>query len=87
MFTQICLVVDRFTKVAGSVPMQDQGTALDVARAFLEQVWKIHGLQKDIISDRATKFKWQFWTVLCKLLNIKYSKSTADHPKTDRKTE
>lgn len=49
-------------------------------RAFLENVGKIYGLSKEIISYRDTKFTGEFWTALCKLLKIKLSKSTAYYP-------
>src|SRR5437588_11683706 len=50
--TQIIVVVDRFTKMAHFVPLLETATATDVARAFTQEIWKIHGLPTDIDSDR-----------------------------------
>lgn len=72
--------MDRFTKMADFISLKAQASAMDVAKAFSENVWKIHGLPEEIISDRNTQFPGEFWTALCKLGKIKYSKFTAYHP-------
>ena len=49
--TQIMVVVDRFTKIVHFVPLAENATATDVVKAFMGNVWKIHGLPTDIVSD------------------------------------
>lgn len=67
--------------------MRENATATDVAHGFLDNVWKLHGLPQEIISDRDIKFTGEFWMALCKLLKIKSSKSSAYYPQTDGQTE
>ena len=59
-YTQIMVVVDRFTKMAHFVLLAENAMATDVAKAFMRNVWKIHGLPTDIVSDRDTKWTGEF---------------------------
>src|SRR5450755_3347348 len=54
---------------------------------FITYVWKFHGLPENIISDRGSLFKSEFWKRLCKRLGIDSLLSTAFHPETDGQTE
>ena len=81
------VVVDRFTKMAHFIALEQNATAKNVANVFLREVWKLHGLPTEIISDMYAKFSGEFWEWLCKSLNIKRRMSTAYHPQTDGQTE
>ena len=81
------VVVDRFTKMAHLIALEQNTTARDVAIVFLSEVWKLHGLSSEINSDRDAKLSGEFWESLCKSLNIKRRMSTAYHPQTDGQTE
>ena len=70
-YTQIMVVVDRFTKMAHFIGLEEKATARDVADVFLKEVWKHHGLPTGIISDMDAKFAGEFWESLCKKLGIK----------------
>jgi hypothetical protein len=85
--TQILVVVDRFTKMAHFIPLKENATASDCAKAFLHNIWKIHGLPNDTISDRDAKWTGEFWEGLCGLLQVQRKLSTAFHPQTDGQTE
>ena len=84
---QIMVVVDRFSKMAHFVPLHENATTSDVAKAFLKEVWKHHGLPEDIVSDRDSKWTGNFWKELCESLSIKRKLSTPFHPQTDGQTE
>jgi len=86
-YNQIMVVVDRFTKMAHFIGLEEKATARDVAEAFVKEVWKLHGLPSEIISDMDSKFAGEFWESLCKKLGIKRKMSTAYHPQTDGQTE
>jgi len=58
-----------------------------VAESFLKEVWKLHELPSEIISDMDAKFAGEFWQSLCKKLGIKHKMSTAYHPQSDGQTE
>ena len=55
VYTQIMVTIDRFSKMAHFIPLHEKATARDCATAFLHNVWKLHGLPEDIVSDRDTK--------------------------------
>ena len=69
------------------IALEHNATAKDVADVFLREVWKLHGLPTEIISDMDAKFSREFWESLCISLNIKRRMSTAYHPQTDGQTE
>jgi hypothetical protein len=86
-FTAIAVWVCRLTKMAHFVPCSTSVTAEDTAKIFIHQVYRLHGLPEDIVSDRGTQFVSRFWTKLCNSLNIKRNLSTSFHPQSDGQTE
>lgn len=85
--TVIYVVVDRLTKLAHIAPTTDKATAADVAELFVNLVVKHHGLPRQIVSDRDTKFTGKFWQAFTAQVGIKCSMSSAYHPQTDGQTE
>ena len=69
------------------IGLETNATAKDVADTFLKEVWKLHGLPSEIISDMDPKFFGEFWESLCKSLGVKRKMSTAYHPETDERKE
>jgi len=67
--------------------LHENVTAKDVADTFFREVWKLHGLPTEIISDMDAKFSGEFWESLCKMLGVKRRISTAYHPQTDGQRE
>ena len=62
--TQIMVVVDRFTKMAPLIGLETNATARDVVDTILKEVWKLHRLPSEIISDMDAKFSGEFWESL-----------------------
>ena len=85
--TKIMVIVDWFTKMAHFIGLETNATARDVADSFPKEVWKLHGLPSEIVSDMDAKFSGEFLESLLKSLGIKRKMSTAYHPQTDRQTE
>ena len=85
--TQIMVVVDRFTKMAHFIGLDENTPAKDVGDTFLREVWKLHRLPTEIISDMDAKFSGEFWESLSKMLAVKRPMSTVYHPQTDGQTE
>ncbi|GMJ00774.1 hypothetical protein HRI_003746600 [Hibiscus trionum] len=52
----ILMVIDKFTKYAHFLPLAHPYTALDIANAYLSQVYKLHGSPTISISDRDKTF-------------------------------
>jgi len=85
---QLWIVIDRFTKMAHFIPLLQNGkTASDLARIFAKEIWRLHGLPSDIVSDRDSRFTSQVWQEFLKLSDIRPRMSTAFHPQTDGQTE
>jgi transposase InsO family protein len=53
----------------------------------LDNIVKIHGIRKSIVSDRDKVFTSAFWTELFKLLRTELKLSPAYHPQIDGQTE
>ena len=51
-YDSIMVIVDMLTKVSHLLPVKTTYTAIDIARVFVKEIFKIHGLPKRIISDR-----------------------------------
>nr|GEZ63732.1 hypothetical protein [Tanacetum cinerariifolium] len=85
--TAIFVVVDRLNKYAHFVPLSHPFTAVQITQIFLDNVYKLHGLPKVIVSDRDKIFISLFWKKLFKALQVSLHLSTAYHPQSDGQTE
>jgi transposase InsO family protein len=57
------------------------------AEIYLDQIIRLHGVPKIIISDRGAQFIAHFWDQLQHSLGTKLIRSSAYHPQTDGQTE
>jgi transposase InsO family protein len=80
----IFVVVDQLTKMAHFIPCTKTITGEETAKLFLDNIYRIHRLPNDIISDRGTQYTSNFWKGLFQLLGVKINLSTLYHPQTDR---
>ena len=69
------------------IPSRINYNAHQIAELMFEEVYKLHGLPKHIISDRDVLFTSIFWEHLHKLVGTKLKISSAYHPETDGSTE
>ena len=83
----ILTVVDRATKMVHLVPVKQTITAAETAQIYWQNVGKIHGLPRSIVSDRDPRFVSRFWQGLWELLGTKLRMSSAYHPQTDGQSE
>jgi hypothetical protein len=73
--------VDRFSKFAHFIPLLHPFSAQQVAQAFLDNIYRLHGLPSTIISDRDHIFTSVFWRELFRLAQTTLSISSAYHRK------
>jgi len=83
----IFVIVDRLTKLAHFVPTRTTVTATGAADLLLREWIRLHGVPRQIISDRDPRFTATVWRTLMKKLQVNLGMSTAGHPQTDGQTE
>jgi transposase InsO family protein len=83
----IVVVVDRFTKYGHFLPMSHPFTALQVAQTFINNIYRLHGLPKVIVSDRDKIFTSTLWRELFRLSDTSLHMSSSYHPQSDGQTE
>jgi hypothetical protein len=76
----ILVIVDKFTKFAHFIPLKHSYTLESVAKLFLDNVYKVHGLSASIVSDRDRIFTNNFWKELFQLAKVKLRMGSAYHP-------
>jgi len=87
VYNAICVIVDRYTKMALYLPIVKTITVTELADLFLNEVVRRFGTPRGIVSDRGSIFTSEFWSELCFAAKIKRRLSTAFHPQTDGQTE
>jgi hypothetical protein len=55
-YDSIFAVVDTLTKSAHFIPVRTTYQALDIARVFISEIVRLHGVPQKIISDRGSVF-------------------------------
>jgi transposase InsO family protein/predicted aspartyl protease len=86
-FDNICVIIDRLSKQAISIPCHKTITAEQLAWLFVQYAYRYYGPPDSIVSDRGPQFISAFWDAFCRILGIKLKLSTAYHPQTDGQTE
>src|SRR3954453_19049567 len=86
-YDAIVVFVDMFSKMVHLAPSRTMATAPETAQIFFDNVVKLHGLPKTIVSDQDPKFTSCFWQTIFHTLGTKLAMSTAFHPQTDGQTE
>jgi len=83
----IMVVIDKFSKYGHFIPLAHPFTTLQVAQAFMNHVYKLHGLPQSLIFDRDHIFTSTVWKELFKLTDTQLIMSSSYHPQTDGQTE
>jgi hypothetical protein len=86
-YDNVMVVVDRLSKQAISIPCYKTVTAPQMAKLYLEYVYRYHGPPMSIVSDRGPQFISTYWKAFTAILGIELKLSTANHPQTDGQTE
>lgn len=86
-YNAIPMVMDRLTKAAHFIAIRHPYTAPGIARIFLDNVVRHHGLPKTIVTDWDTIFLSTFRKELFKLYGVQLNLSIAYHPQSEGQTE
>ena len=83
----IMVVVDCLTKYAHFIALSHPFTASIVEKVVLENIQKLHGTPKVIVSDHDPIFTSHFWKDLFSCLGTQLAHSSSYHPQSDWKTK
>jgi hypothetical protein len=86
-YDSIWVIVDHLTKVAHFIPVRTTYTGAKLAELYMSRIVCLHGVPKNIVSDRGTQFTSRFWEKLHESMDTKLNFSSAYHPQTDGQTE
>ena len=81
------LVVDRLTKSAHFMPVRTDYSLDKLAKLYIKEIVRLHGIPISIISDRDPRFTSRFWGKLQEALGAQLNFSTTFHPQTDGQSE
>lgn len=83
----IMVCCDKLTKMVHLVPFTGTPSAYDAALAYLKNVFYLHGLPNEIITDRGPQFTSNLWYNILDNLNIKSTLATTNHHETTGQVE
>ena len=86
-FDSVVVYTCLLTKMVHIAACKQTDTAMDHARLFFRDVFRIHGLPVAIVSDRDARWTSNFWSVLFSKLGTRLQMSTSFHPQSDGQTE
>ena len=86
-FDNILVIVDKLTKYAIFIPTTVRINEIDSAKLFFKHVITKFGIPRQIISDRDTRWRGDFWREVCRLMGMKRSLTMSYHPQGDGQTE
>ncbi|KAJ9524163.1 hypothetical protein QJQ45_004934 [Haematococcus lacustris] len=86
-YDAICVIVDRLSELVHFVPCKESMNAMTFARLFINNVFKLHGLPAEVLTDRGAHFNNKFWHAVKKLLGMKTNMSTAYRSQSDGQIE
>ena len=85
--TGVWVIVDRLTKSAHFLPIPGKIPVSRLARLYVKEIVRLHGVPVSIVSDRDSQFTSEFWKALQRAMGTRLHFSTAFHPQTDGQSE
>jgi hypothetical protein len=83
----IWVIVDRLTNTTHFLPVHTTHKTEKYAEIYIDQIVRLHGNPKTIVSDRGALFVARFWEQLQESLGTQVIRSLANHAQTDGQTE
>lgn len=76
----IWVVIDRLTKVVHFIPVKTTYRSNKLAELYMAMIVCLHGVPKNIVSDKGAQFTSRFWKSLHEALGTRLNFSTTYHP-------
>jgi hypothetical protein len=86
-FDAILVFTDKLTKMIHLCPTTTTCTALEAAVLLRDNVIRLHGLPRALVSDRDKVFRAKLYQEIVTSYGIRHGFSTSHHPQTDGQTE
>jgi hypothetical protein len=83
----ILVVVDQLSKVAHFLPVKETITASQLAELYISRIVSLHGIPKEISSDRGGLFTSKFWESFQEAMGTHITWSSAYHPQSQGQVE
>ena len=83
----IWIIVDRLTKTAHFLPYGTGLTLDGLAKLYVDEIVRLHGTPRNIVSDRDSRLTARFWQSFQKAMGTELAFSTAFHPQSDGQSE
>ncbi|WRX23435.1 Integrase [Theobroma cacao] len=83
----IWVIVDRWTKFAHFLAIHSTYSIEKLAKLYIDEIVRLHGVPVSIVSDRDPRFTSRFWPKFQEALGTKLRFSTAFHPQTYGQSE
>jgi len=83
----IIVIVNQFMKMIWLKTTTTNISSEEITKIYHNEIWKLHGIPRTILSDRGPQFVSRFMEDLMKALETKQMLSTAYHSQTDGQME
>ena len=81
------VIVNRFTKIIRLKATTTNVFSEEIVKIYWDEIWKIHGVPRKILSDREPQFASRFMEEFTKVLETTRQLLIVYHPQTDGQTE
>ena len=86
-FNNILVIVDKLTKYGIFIPTTTNITEVETTTLFFKHVISKFGIPRQVILDRDTRWRGEFWKEICNRIGMTRLLTTAYHPQADSQTE
>ncbi|CAN6454212.1 unnamed protein product [Victoria cruziana] len=83
----IWVVVDRLSKSAHFLAICASMPLESLADLYVNEIVRVHGIPKAIVSDRDPRFTFRFWKTFQNALGTQLKMSSAFHPQTNGQSD
>ena len=83
----VWVIVDKLTKSTHFIPVMMDYSMDRLAKLYVKEIVRFHGVPLSIVLDRDPRFTLRFWKELQSALGTRLNFSTTFHPQTDGQSE